>query len=71
MKEYIIKIWEDEERRNIGESDIIAVGIENLKDAISKAKKIMEEQNYSSIEVQDNDERVNVKTSGNIEVDKK
>jgi len=58
LKEYIIKIWEDEDRRNIGESDIIEVGIENLKDAISKAKKIKEEQDYASIEVQDSDERV-------------
>lgn len=54
---YIIKIWETEELRELGESDIIETNIENLEDAISKAKKIMEEQNYASLEVQDDKEQ--------------
>lgn len=54
---YIIKIWETEELRDTGESDIIETNIENLDNAISKAKKIMEEQNYASLEVQDEEEK--------------
>lgn len=56
-KNYIIKIWETEELREIGESDIIETNIESLEEAINKAKKIMEEQNYASLEVQDEEEQ--------------
>lgn len=56
MKKYIIKIWENEVLRDLGESDIIEVGIESTKEAIEKAKKIMEEQHYASLEVQDEKE---------------
>jgi len=54
---YIIKIWETEEMRDLGESDIIETNIQSLEEAINKAKKIMEEQNYASLEVQDEEEQ--------------
>lgn len=53
---YIIKIWETEERRDSGESDIIETNIKSLKEAIDKSKKIMEEQNYASLNVQNTNE---------------
>lgn len=53
---YIIKIWETEEMRNSGESDIIQTDIKSLKEAIDRAKKIMEEQNYASLDVQNTKE---------------
>lgn len=57
MKEkYIIKIWETEEERETGLSDIISSNIEDLKTAIQDAKKLKEEQNYASVEVQDSNQ---------------
>lgn len=56
MKTYIIKIWETEELRDLGESDIVEIDLDSLKKAISRAKEIMEEQNYASLEVQDSEE---------------
>ena len=58
MKEtYIIKIWETEELRNAGLSDIISSGITDLKTAIKDAKQLMQEQEYASIEVQNSKEK--------------
>lgn len=58
MKEtYIIKIWETEELRNAGLSDIISFGITDLKTAIKDAKQLMQEQEYASIEVQNSKEK--------------
>lgn len=56
-KNYIIKIWENEEQRELGESDIIEINIKSLKEAINKTKNIMENQNYASLEVQDNEQK--------------
>lgn len=57
MKEkYIIKIWETEEEREAGLSDIISSNIADLKTAIQDAKKLKEEQNYASVEVQDSNQ---------------
>lgn len=57
MKEkYIIKIWETEEEREEGLSDIISSNIADLKTAIQDAKKLKEEQNYASVEVQDSNQ---------------
>lgn len=60
MKKYLIKIWETEELRDSGQSDIIEVDITSIKEAIAKAKKIMEEQQYASLEVQDNEEQQSI-----------
>lgn len=57
MKKFLIKIWETEENRNIGESDIVEINIKNIKQAIQKAKRIMEDMNYASLEVQSEDEQ--------------
>lgn len=57
MKEkYIIKIWETEEEREEGLSDIISSNIADLKTAIQDAKKLKEEQNYASVEVQNSNQ---------------
>lgn len=52
MGRYIIKIWETESDRDLGLSDIIETNINSIYEAIRKAKKIMSEENYSSLEVQ-------------------
>ena len=57
---YLIKIWENENLRDLGISDIVETDIDNIQEAISKAKKIMENNNYASIEVQTNDEEETV-----------
>ena len=50
MKEtYIIKIWETEEERDAGLSEIISSNIADLKTAIQDAKKLKEEQNNKRI----------------------
>lgn len=57
MKEtYIIKIWETEEERDAGLSDIISSNIADLKTAIQDAKKLKEEQKYDSVEVQNSNQ---------------
>ena len=56
MSSYLIKIWETEELRDSGESDIIEVDIKSLKKAIDKAKEMMEKQQYASLEVQNREE---------------
>ena len=40
---YIIKIWETEEERDAGLSEIISSNIADLKTAIQDAKKLKEE----------------------------
>ena len=57
MKEtYIIKIWETEEERDAGLSDIISSNIADLRTAIQDAKKLKEEQKYDSVEVQNSNQ---------------
>ena len=57
MKEtYIIKIWETEEERDAGLSEIISSNIADLKTAIQDAKKLKEEQKYDSVEVQNSNQ---------------
>lgn len=56
-KKFLIKIWETEEDRDLGESIIYETSIESIQEAITKAKKIMNEQNYASMEVQDSKEK--------------
>ena len=56
MESYIIKIWETEEERDAGISEIIESNIASLEDAIKKAKKIMENNDFASLEVQTSDE---------------
>lgn len=53
---YIIKVWENSDLRESGLSDILEIGIEDLKTAVDKAKKIYENNCYASIEVQTGDE---------------
>lgn len=57
MKKYIIKTWTDEVARDLGESDIIKSGIEDIKEAITMAKEVMEDNNFASLEVQDENEQ--------------
>jgi len=60
MREYIIKIWEDEECREEGISDVVGIGLTDMKDTIEKAKHIMALHNYASLEVQTQDEKTTV-----------
>ena len=53
MRSYIIKTWETEDEREQGLSEIIEVGFDKLENAIEKARKIGEDNNYACIEVQD------------------
>lgn len=53
MKRYIIKIWENEQARDLGESTLIATELSDIRQAIEKAKIIMKNQNFASLEVQD------------------
>lgn len=53
---YIIKVWQNSDLREAGLSDILEIGIEDLKTAVDKAKKIYENNCYASIEVQTGDE---------------
>lgn len=57
MPKYIIKVWETKEEREQGISNIIESGLSNIKETIKKAKKIMDSQNYVSLEVQDSKEK--------------
>lgn len=54
---YIIKVWENDDLREQGLSDILEVGIKDLKKAIARAKKLFENNDYVSIEVQTGDEQ--------------
>ncbi|MEG2235157.1 MAG: hypothetical protein RR144_01765 [Clostridia bacterium] len=53
---YIIKIWETEEMRDEGISDIVEFGIKSISEAVEKAKNIMAYEQYASLEVQTEDE---------------
>lgn len=57
---YLIKIWENEDLRNSGLSDIIETDIDNIQEAIRKAKEIMKQNNYDSIEVQTSNQKETV-----------
>lgn len=57
MPKYIIKVWETKEEREQGISNIIESGLSNIGETIKKAKKIMDSQNYVSLEVQDSKEK--------------
>lgn len=52
MARYIIKIWENEHERDLGNSTIIERNLSYIDTAIEKAKKIMKEYKYASLEVQ-------------------
>ncbi len=52
MGRYIIKIWENEHERDLGNSTIIERNLKYIDNAIEKAKKIMKEYKYASLEVQ-------------------
>ena len=56
-KNYIIKVWETESEREQGLSEIIEVGIDKLEIAIEKARKIIEDNEYACIEVQDSKQK--------------
>ncbi len=58
MAKYIIKIWETEQEREKGLSDIIESNLSDIQKAIEKAKKIMNSQNYNTLEVQDSKQTV-------------
>lgn len=53
---YIIKVWETEQLRDIGESIIINSGLNILQEAIEEAKSIMKDEQFASLEVQDDAE---------------
>lgn len=57
MPKYIIKVWGTKEEREQGISNIIESGLSNIEETIKKAKKIMDSQNYVSLEVQDSKEK--------------
>ncbi len=57
MRNYIIKVWETEDEREQGLSEILKVGIENVDNAIEQARKIKEENEYVCVEVQDSKEK--------------
>lgn len=52
MGRYIIKIWENEHERDLGNSTVIERNLKYIDNAIVKAKKIMKEYKYASLEVQ-------------------
>ncbi len=52
MGRYIIKVWETEQNRELGESNIIESSLDDIDSAIQKAKRIMNLNNYASLEVQ-------------------
>jgi len=56
-KNYIIKIWETENEREQGLSEIIKVGIDKLEIAIEQARKISKDNEYACIEVQDSKQK--------------
>ena len=58
MAKYIIKIWETEDNREQGLSDIIETDLTDIQATIERAKKINEEQNYIAMEVQDTNKKI-------------
>ena len=67
MRSYIIKIWENEDLREQGISDIIESDIPKLEIAIDKARDIQEKNGYACIEVQDKNERMSYYTNDGID----
>lgn len=49
---YIIKVWETEELRDMGESSILETGFIDMGTAVDRAKKIWQDNDFASIEVQ-------------------
>lgn len=58
MARYIIKIWETEDEREQGLSDIIESNLSDIQKTIETAKKLMKSQNYNTLEVQDTKQKV-------------
>jgi len=58
MARYIIKIWETEDEREQGLSDIIESNLSNIQKTIETAKKLIKSQNYNALEVQDTKQKV-------------
>lgn len=58
MARYIIKIWETEDEREQGLSDIIESNLSDIQKTIETAKKLMKSQNYNALEVQDTKQKV-------------
>lgn len=58
MARYIIKIWETEDEREQGLSDIIESNLYDIQKTIETAKKLMKSQNYNALEVQDTKQKV-------------
>ena len=48
---YYIKFWEDEERRDQGESDIFMQEFETKEEAIKEARKLVDRDGFASVEV--------------------
>lgn len=58
MAKYIIKIWETENEREQGLSDIIESNLSDIQETIEKARKIMYSESYNALEVQDTKQKV-------------
>lgn len=58
MGRYIIKIWETEDDREQGLSDIIETNLSDIQVAIKRAKDLNAKQNYNSMEVQDTKQKI-------------
>lgn len=58
MARYIIKIWETKDEREQGISDIIESNLYDIQNAIEKAKKLSQSQNYNALEVQDTKQKI-------------
>lgn len=66
MKKYLIKVWETEQDRDTGESFIAEI-ITNKQEAIEKAEKMYYKQDFSAIEVIDENDAVILHLSTNEE----
>ena len=66
MKKYSIKVWETEQDRDTGESFIAEI-ITNKQEAIEKAEKMYYKQDFSAIEVIDENDAVILHLSTNEE----
>lgn len=58
MPRYIIKVWETEDDREQGLSDIIETNLSNIQLAIKNAKELNAKQNYNAMEVQDTKQKI-------------
>ena len=57
MRSYLIKIWENEDLREQGISDIIRTDIKDIRTAVQIAQEIQNNNRYACIEVQDNQQK--------------